>query len=127
MTGRPATPTLADLLHLVDRAVSGRLLPAEAQLLRDALTRGDQAARSLGGAIAAQRRAQGALEDAERAVVALRGRYAPLTPLDVPCPRCRAEQFKRCIGGAYGATARGFHADRVRVIGSIAADRAVSR
>jgi hypothetical protein len=127
MSTRPDTLTLPQLLHLVDRAVSGRLLPGEAQLLRSALERGDQAARSLGGAIAAQRRAQGALEDAERAVVALRGRYAPLTPLDVPCTRCRAEQFKRCIGGAYGATARGFHAERVRAIGSIAADRAVTR
>ena len=93
MSARSDALTLPQLLHLVDRALSGRLLPAEAQLLRTALERGDQAARSLGGATAAQRRTQGALEDAERAVVALRARYAPLTPLDVACARCGAEQF----------------------------------
>lgn len=125
MSTRPATPTLAQLLHLVDRALSGRLLPAEAQLLRDALTRGDQAARSLGGTTAAQRRAQGALEDAERAVVALRTRYAPLTPQDAACPRCEAVAGARCIGA--GIPLRQPHAVRVRAIGSITADRAVKR
>lgn len=124
---RTESLALAQLLHLLDRAASGRLLPAEADLLRQALERGDQSTRSLGGSQAALRRTQDALSAAERAVVALRGRYAPLTPLDVPCTRCGAPVFKRCIGGAYGAVARDFHADRIKAIGSIAADRAGTR
>ena len=41
MTG----PSAAELLHLVDRAEAGRLLPAEARLLRDGIT-------ALAGAVA---------------------------------------------------------------------------
>lgn len=120
---RQSAPTLPQLLHLVDRAASGRLLPAEALLLRHALERGEQSARSLGGTQAALQAARGALKAAEDELAVHRAVKAAVGPLDVDCPRCGVGPQRRCVGGEYRQPVRQPHAARVLAAGGTGAER----
>lgn len=117
---RQSVPTLAQLLHLVDRAASGRLLPAEALLLRQGLERGEQSARSLGGTQAALQAARSALKAAESELAVHRAARGAIGPLDVDCPRCGVGPQRRCVGGEYRQPTRQPHAARVLAAGGAA-------
>lgn len=114
MTRRQVQPSPEQLLILVERAAARKLLPAEAVLLRQALDRGAEALRSLGGTQAALRRSQEALRAAEDELAVRRAHRPAVGALDVVCPRCSAEVQRRCTEGGYGRQARVPHKERVQ-------------
>jgi hypothetical protein len=116
VTRRQDRPSLPDLLHLVDRAMDGRLVNGEGDQLRAALRRGHAAASTTDGLEKALYKARRDLRLAEDELAALRAPTAPpRSAMDVACPRptCTAPPGRRCHG-PYGDDCRHPHADRVR-------------
>lgn len=95
MTQRPQRPHLDSLLNMVARAADGRLLPREADYLRDALRTGEAARRSSAGMEAALTTVRRDLRSAEDEL-AVRRQAATVPPEKVACPFCAAQPGHRC-------------------------------
>jgi hypothetical protein len=95
MSPRQQRPHLDSLLNMVARAADGRLLPREADYLRDALRAGEAARSSAAGMQAALTTIRRDLRSAEDEL-AVRRQNATVPPGEVTCPFCGAQAGGRC-------------------------------